>query len=173
MSSYVIDLDAPRREIRYPDGLPVLFDGEDLIFPAELPVDALDPLLSEDLGLVALLGEVLESSDGEAGVAEIVAALFRRPSLPLKFLGAVRKTYAILLGEEQYKTFAKARPSVPDFVRLTVALAKVYGVEMGRLFKSGDSSASDGATSSPTSGTTTDSTPEASGSDPVSPASSV
>ncbi|MFJ2745309.1 hypothetical protein ACIO3O_37260 [Streptomyces sp. NPDC087440] len=170
--SYVLDLDAARREARYPDGIPVLFGGEDLIFPAELPADALDPLLSDELGLVALLGEVLESSDGDAGVAEVVTALFRRPSLPRKFLTAIRNTYAILLGE-QFDTFLQARPSLSDYVRLTVGLSRTYGVELGKHFRSDASSTSDGTTSKPTSPDTTESTPDASGNDPETPTSSV
>jgi hypothetical protein len=170
--SYVIDLDAERREVQYPHGIPVKFAGEQFIFPAELPADALDPLLSDELDLVGLLGDVINSADGEAGISDIITALFRRPRLPRAFLAAVRDTYAILLGE-QYAQFAEARPSLGDFVRLTVGLAKVYGVELGKLFRSADSSENDGATSSPTSPATTGSTPDASGSAPDSPASSV
>lgn len=161
--SFVIDLDAERREVQYPNGIPVRFGGEQFMFPAELPADALDPILSEDLDLVGLLGEVLESSEGEAGIKEIVNALFRRPSLPLKFIEAVRQTYAILLGD-QTEEFLKQRPSIGDYVRLTIGLTKVYGVELGKLFRSDDSSANDSQTSNPTSPASTESTPDASGS---------
>ncbi|MGW2550126.1 hypothetical protein [Streptomyces sp. NPDC001635] len=161
--SFVIDLDAERREVQYPNGIPVRFGGEQFMFPAELPADALDPILSEDLDLVGLLGEVLESSEGEAGIKEIVNALFRRPSLPLKFLEAVRQTYAILLSD-QTEDFLKQRPSIGDYVRLTIGLTKVYGVELGKLFRSDDSSANDSQTSNPTSPASTESTPDASGS---------
>jgi hypothetical protein len=169
--SFVIDLDAERREVQYPDGIPVKFGGEQFIFPAELPAEALDPILSDELDLVGLLGEVLESSDGDAGVKEVVNALFRRPSLPRKFLEAIRETYAILLGD-QYAEFLKRRPSIGDYVRLTTGLTKVYGVGLGKLFRSADSSESDSETSSPTSPGTTESTPDASGSAPDSPDSS-
>ncbi|MGW3627870.1 hypothetical protein [Streptomyces sp. NPDC000880] len=173
MSSYFIDLDAERREVQYPHGIPIKFCEEQFMFPAELPADALDPILSDELDLVGLLGEVLESADGDAGVGEVVVALFRRPKLPRQFLAAVKETYAILLGEEQYEAFLEKRPFITDYVRLTIGLSRVYGVELGKLFRSADSSASDSATSSPTSpDTTTDSTPAASGSDPGSPASS-
>ncbi|CAM5235563.1 hypothetical protein [Streptomyces griseomycini] len=169
---FVIDLDAERREVQYPHGIPVRLGGEQFLFPAELPAEALDPLLSDELDLVGLLGEVIESADGDAGVSEVIAALFRRPSLPRKFLGAVRETYAILL-LEQYEDFTKQRPSVGDYVRLTTGLARVYGVELGKLFRSADSSENASETSNPTSpATTTDSTPEASGSAPGSQDSS-
>lgn len=169
--SFVIDLDAERREVQYPDGIPVKFGGEQFIFPAELPAEALDPVLSDDLDLVGLLGEVIESADGDAGVGEVVAALFRRPSLPRKFLAAIRETYAILLGD-QYEEFLKQRPSIGDYVRLTTGLIRVYGVELGKLFRSADSSASDSPTSSPTSPDSTVSTPDVSGFVPDNPDSS-
>ncbi len=169
--SFVIDLDAERREVRYPDGIPVKFGGEQFIFPAELPAEALDPILSEELDLVGLLGDIIESSDGDAGVTEVVTALFRRPALPRKFLDAIRQTYAILL-RDQYEGFLKQRPFIGDYVRLTTALTRVYGVELGKLFRSVGSSANDSQTSNPTSPATTDSTQEASGSDQDSPDSS-
>lgn len=170
-TSFAIDLDAPRREIQYPDGIPVKFRGEQFIFPSELPADALDPILAEKLGLVALLGEVIESADGDAGIAEVVTALFRRPTLPLQLLEAVRETYKILL-EDQHEDFKKRRPSFPDYVRLTIGLTKVYGVELGKLFRSAGSSASDSQTSSPTSPASTESTPDGSGFVPDNPDSS-
>jgi hypothetical protein len=169
--SFVIDLDAERREVQYPDGIPVKFGGEQFIFPAELPAEALDPILSDELDLVGLLGDVLESSDGDAGIKEIVNALFRRPSLPRKFLEAIRETYAILL-PDQYEDFLRQRPYIGDYVRLTTALTKVYGVELGKLFRSADSSENASETSSQTSPATTESTPDASGSAPDSPDSS-
>ncbi|MFD7505378.1 hypothetical protein [Streptomyces sp. NPDC059850] len=169
--SFVIDLDAERREVQYPDGIPVKLGGEQFIFPAELPAEALDPILSDELDLVGLLGEVVDSADGDAGVSEVVTALFRRPSLPRKFLGAIRETYAILLGD-QHTGFLKQRPYVGDYVRLTTGLVKVYGVELGKLFRSAGSSASDSQTSSPTSPDSTESMPEESGSAPDSPDSS-
>jgi hypothetical protein len=169
--SFVIDLDAERREVQYPDGIPVKFGGEQFIFPAELPAEALDPILSDELDLVGLLGDVLESSDGDAGIKEIVNALFRRPSLPRKFLAAIRETYTILLGD-QHEDFLRQRPYIGDYVRLTTGLTKVYGVELGKLFRSADSSENASETSSQTSPDTTESTPDESGSAPDSPNSS-
>ncbi|MGW4086977.1 hypothetical protein ACWEGS_28495 [Streptomyces sp. NPDC004822] len=167
-TSFAIDLDAPRREVQFPDGIPVKFRGEQFLFPAELPADALDPILSDELGLVELLGEVIESSDGDAGVTEVVTALFRRPTLPRQLLAALRETYTILL-EDQAEDFQKKRPSIPDYVRLTTGLVKVYGVELGKLFRSADSSASDSQTSSPTSPASTESTRDVSGFVPDNP----
>ncbi|WP_411147369.1 hypothetical protein [Streptomyces sp. A30] len=169
---YAIDLTADRREVQYPHGIPVkLTKNHEVIFPAELPAAALDPILSDELDLVGLLGEVIESADGDAGVKEVVNALFRRPSLPRKFLEAIRETYAILLGE-QHQEFLESKPSVPDYIRLTIGLTKVYGVELGKLFRSEDSSESDSQTSNPTSPDSTESTPATSGSAQDSPDSS-
>ncbi|OEJ21117.1 hypothetical protein [Streptomyces subrutilus] len=172
MSSFVIDLDAERREVRYPNGIPVKIGGEQFIFPAEVPAEALDPLLSDDLDLVGFFGDLVTSTGGGT-VSEITVMLFRRPKLPRQFYAAVKDVYRVLLGEEQYKDFLAQRPSIPDYVRLTTALAKVYGVELGKLFASDSSSETDSETSSPTSpASTTASTPEESGAVPESPASS-
>ncbi|WP_329317382.1 hypothetical protein OG723_44195 (plasmid) [Streptomyces sp. NBC_01278] len=159
--SYVIDLDAERREVRYPDGIPVKFGGEQFIFPAEIPAEALDPLLSDDLDLVGFFGDLVTSSGGGT-VSEITEMLFRRPSLPRQFYAAVKDVYRVLL-DEQYADFLAKRPSIPDYVRLTTGLAKVYGVELGKLFTSDSSSETVSGTSSPTSPGSTGSTPVESG----------
>ncbi|MCX4677605.1 hypothetical protein OG413_20245 [Streptomyces sp. NBC_01433] len=181
-ATYVIDLDAGRREATHPDGIPVLFNKDLLVFPAELPADALDPLLADELGLVALLGEVIDAADGDAGLSDVMNALFRRPQLPRKFMAAVKESYAILLDAEYddahrlqdgpFKDFLAAKPSLGDYVRLTMGLTRVYGVELGKLFRSDDSSENNSATSNPTSAGSTDSTPDASGSAPGSKDSS-
>ncbi|MFD9190420.1 hypothetical protein ACFWCA_19580 [Streptomyces phaeochromogenes] len=171
-SSYAIDLTAERREIQFPKGVPVkLTEKHSVIFPAELPAAALDPILSDELDLAGLLADVINSSDGDAGIKEVVTALFRRPNLPRKFVEAIRKTFVILL-EDQHQEFLDSKPSAPDYIRLTIGLAKVYGVELGKLFQLGDSSKSDGETSNPTSPASTESTPDASGFVPDSPDSS-
>jgi hypothetical protein len=169
--SFVIDLDAERREVQYPDGIPVLLFDEQWMFPAEIPADALDPLLSEELNLVGLLGDLVNSSASSA-VGEVVELLFSRPALPKQFLNALYETYALLLGEEQYARFVQERPFITDYIRLTKALIPLYGVDLGKSFGLGSSSASDGETSSPTSADSTSSTPEVSGDAPESAASS-
>ncbi|MFB8120642.1 hypothetical protein ACFC51_32850 [Streptomyces sp. NPDC055962] len=169
--TFVLDLDAPRRELAHPHGIAVKLHGLQHIFPAELPADALDPILSDELGLVELLGEVLQSSSGDLDTSEVLAALFRRPSLPRKFLAAIKEMYGILLDAEYdtvddqkvlrdgpFKDFLDSKPSLPDYVRLTAGLARVYGVEMGKLFSFADSSESDSQTSNPISPATTEST---------------
>uniref|UniRef100_UPI003F49B15E hypothetical protein n=1 Tax=Streptomyces sp. CA-136453 TaxID=3240050 RepID=UPI003F49B15E len=169
--AYVLDLDAERREITYPDGIDVRLNGHVFCFPPELPADALDPLLSEDLDLVGLLTD-LAKTDGGGTTGDVVELLFKRPFLPKQFLAAVKATYRILLDEEPYERFLSVKPSIADYVRLTKALVKVYGVELGKSFGLGVSSATDGETSSPTSPASTGSTPGSSGSGPGSPASS-
>jgi hypothetical protein len=170
-STFHIDLDAERREVQHPHGITVKLRGEQFLFPAEVPADALDPLLSEDLDLVGLLGEVVDSS-GEFSTAEVIDLFFRRSSLPREFLAAVKDIYRILLGEEAFEAFTTVRPSIGDYVRLTKALTQVYGVDLGKLFGLGGSSATDGETSKPTSPDTTSSMPDESGSGQDSPGSS-
>ncbi|MFE6185459.1 hypothetical protein ACFQ6U_13640 [Streptomyces sp. NPDC056465] len=180
--TFVLDLDASRREVAHPHGIAVKLRGLQHIFPAELPADALDPILSDDLGLVELLGEVLQSSSGDLDTNEVLAALFRRPSLPRKFLAAIKETYGILLDAEYdtvdnqkvlrdgpFKDFLESKPSFPDYVRLTMGLARVYGVEMGKLFSFADSSESGSQTSNPISPATTESTHDVPGFVPDNP----
>ncbi|MFD4933425.1 hypothetical protein [Streptomyces virginiae] len=169
--SFAIDLDAERREVRYPNGIPVRLKGEQFLFPAEVPADALDPLLSEDLDLVGLLSDIV-GTKGATVSGEVIELLFKRPKLPRQFLTTVKDIYRILLGNEAFAEFARVRPSIGDYVRLTKALVTLYGVDLGNLFGSGDSSENDGETSSPTSAGSTSSTPEASGSGQDSPDSS-
>ncbi|MEU5181155.1 hypothetical protein AB0G49_13995 [Streptomyces longwoodensis] len=171
-STYAIDISADRREVQYPNGIAVkVRDDWDLLFPAEVPADALDPLLSEELNLMGLIGEAINSS-GELGTSDVIDLLFRHAHLPRQFLAAVRAIYRELLGEEAFAEFTAKKPSIPEYVRLTKALVGVYSVDLGKLFGLGGSSASGGQTSKPTSPGTTSSTPAASGSGQDSPASS-
>ncbi|MGC4950896.1 hypothetical protein ACLQ2N_32490 [Streptomyces sp. DT224] len=170
--SYAIDLDAERREVQYPHGIPVKLRGEQFLFPAEVPADCLDPLFSDELDLMGVMRDIF-NAEGDTTTDEVVTLIFRRPQLPSRFYAAVKDIYKSLLGAEAYESFTAIRPSIGDYVRLTKALAKVYGVDLGKLFGSGTSSANASATSSPTSpASTTDSMPGASGSDQDSPASS-
>ncbi|MER5482640.1 hypothetical protein ABT024_05400 [Streptomyces sp. NPDC002812] len=169
--SFAIDLDAERREVQYPHGIPVLLKKEQFLFPAEVPADALDPLLSDDLDLVGLLADIV-GTRGATVSGEVVELLFKRPKLPRQFLTAVKDIYRILLGDEGFAAFTAVRPSIGDYVRLTKALVAVYGVDLGKLFGSDDSSENDGETSSPTSADSTESTPAASGSGPATTGSS-
>lgn len=172
MESYVIDLAAERREIRYPHGIAVKFDEEhDFFFPAELPAEALDPLLSDELDLVGFLRDLVSSSSG-GSITDFTEMLFRRPRLPAQFYAAVKDVYRILLDAPQYKEFLDLKPSIQDYVRLTSALARVYGVELGKLFASDSPSVTASETSNPTSPPSTDSTPAESGDAPESPDSS-
>ncbi|WP_328333325.1 hypothetical protein [Streptomyces sp. NBC_00455] len=170
--SFVIDLDAAeRREVQYPHGIPVKYREEQFIYPAELPAKALDPLLSGTLDLVGLLRDVIEASENPTA-SVVIDLVFKRPNLPRQFVDAIYEVHRILLGKEEYQRFEDLGPSLPAYVRLTMGLIKVYGVDLGKLFGLGGSSESDGETSSPTSADSTDSTPEESGDSQESPASS-
>ncbi|WP_406153246.1 hypothetical protein OG217_05855 [Streptomyces sp. NBC_01023] len=170
--SFVIDLDAAeRREVQYPHGIPVKYREEQFIYPAELPAKALDPLLSDTLDLVGLLRDVIEASENPTA-SVVIDLVFKRPHLPRQFVDAIYEVHRILLGKEEYQRFEDLGPSLPAYVRLSMGLIKVYGVDLGKLFGLGGSSESDGETSSPTSTDSTDSTPEESGDSQESPASS-
>lgn len=163
-STYAIDISAERREVQFPHGIAVkMRENWDLMFPAELPADTLDPLLSDELDLMGLLGEVVNSS-GDIGTGDVIDLLFRHAHLPRQFVAAVKDIYKELLGEEEFEDFVAHKPSIGEYVRLTKALASVYSVDLGKLFGLGGSSASGGATSSPTSPDSTASTPAESGS---------
>ncbi|MET8696967.1 hypothetical protein ABZV65_31005 [Streptomyces bauhiniae] len=172
-STFVIDLDAPRREVQHPYGIPMKFRGEQYMFPAELPDAALDPLLSDELNLTGLVADIYEASERNATMSEMVLLVLRgRGNLIRKLQSAIRETYKILLGDDQWANFQSGRPSIPQYVHLTIRLGQVYGADLGKFFGSGDFSANDSKTSNPTSPASTDSTPEASGSAPETPASS-
>ncbi|MER6616264.1 hypothetical protein [Streptomyces xantholiticus] len=172
MTVYEIDLDAERREVQYPDGINVRLRDHGFRFPAELPADALTPLLSEELDLMGLLGDLVRSQSG-GSTWEVIDLVLRRRDLPRQFDQAVKDTYKTLLGEEAFERFLSISPSIGDYVRLTKALAKLYGVELGKLFGLGDSSKNAGEMSSPTSAdSTTDSTPAEPGAAPAIPDSS-
>ncbi|AKN68768.1 hypothetical protein QR97_02180 [Streptomyces sp. PBH53] len=169
---FVIDLDAAeRREVQYPHGIPINYRDEQFIYPAELPAKALDPLLSDELDLVGLLRDVVQASDNPTA-AVVIDLLFKRPQLPRRFIQAIYDVHRILLGEEEYTRFESLNPSLPAYIRLTIGLIKVYGLDLGKSFGLGDSSETDGETSSPTSAASTDSTPEESGGSQENPTSS-
>lgn len=167
----LLDLDAARREAAYPDGIPVVKGGQTFTLPAELPVEVFDPFLSENLGLVDILKDALSEKADDKGLGELVIdTLLARPSLPADLLQAIKDAFAVLF-DEQYPAFVATRPSVQDYVRLTRGLVQAYGVSLGEATASPGSSESAGATPKPTSTSTTDSTPEASGDTPEAAAS--
>ncbi|MER8103297.1 hypothetical protein [Kitasatospora sp. NPDC094016] len=172
MSDFLIDLDAPKREVTHPNGISVLLGGESFLFPAELPLDALDPLLANNLDLPGLAAQVIADEKNNNIAGGIVDLLLTRPHLPRTFLAALRDVYLLLLGVEQFERFTAQRPSIADYVRLTRALIKAYGVSLGKLSGSPTSPAAGGTTSSTTSPTTTGETPATSGAAPATPPSS-
>ena len=166
----LIDLDAERREIQYPEGIPVRLRGETYVFPAELPADVLDPLFDPELDLMGLFAKVVQSTDNTVA-GEVVDILLARPNLLRQFKRAMKEVYRELLGDD-YERFDQTRPSVADYVRLSKALGKAYGVELGKLFGLPASSESTGEPSNPTSPATTNSMLEGSGSAPADQGSS-
>lgn len=172
MTQNLIDLDAARRESAYPDGIPLVLRGEEFVLPAELPEACLDPLLDEKLGLFEAIKQAVEDDQGAGSVGtDVVNILTARPDLPREVLAAIRGVFALLFGADEYSRFRSLRPSVPDYFRMTKALTTLYGVSLGEAWRSLASSESDGATSSPTSNTTTASTHDTSSAGQTSPAS--
>jgi len=172
MTTNLIDLDAPRREITYPDGIPVKLFDQVWTFPAELPLKTLDPLLDDRLDLMGIVAQVLTDQGNDNIANSVVDLLLSRPHLPATALAAFHDIYRSLLGIEQYARFEENSPSIPDYVRLTKALATAYGATLGKLFGSPASPETGGPTSSTTSPSTTGETLETSGDSPATPTSS-
>lgn len=165
----VLDLDAGRREAEQPEGLPVIFKGENFLLPAELPVDVFDPFLDEEFDLAGLIRDGMARAKNEDGSTKPVSTivmdtLFNRPALPVEIAKTIFAAFELLFGAEEYARFKALRPSLPDYGRLTAGLFRLYGVSMGEAFASPASSESDGATPKQTlPASTPDSTPAKSG----------
>lgn len=165
MSDNVLDLDAAKRERNHPD-IVVRFGGNDLTVPGELPADVFDPFLSDEFDLVAIIKVVLDDDSddsNDAWVAKINRLLDANPKIATQVLAALKDAYSLLLGADNYKLFVSSKPSLQDYVALTVGLLRMYGTSLGEAFASPDSSGDAGQTPSPTSSGSTNSTPEASG----------
>lgn len=175
----VIDLNAERtaraarREgaggpIRVPLG------NETFELPEELPTSIIDRLLDPEVEIAQLLliaARSLKENRDDKSLEIIVDTLSVHPDLPLGFARAVLGAIEDLFGPEQWQRFRAAKPSVPDMFALVRGLIKAYGVALGEALTSSAVSGSGGATSKPTSGVSTDSTPAESGPDQAPPAS--
>jgi hypothetical protein len=167
-----LDLDAAaaRRESAFPEGIPVKFGGNTFILPAELPAEALDPLLDLDIDMASIIASAAriqatatEEQQRQAGTQVMIDALLANPNLPVDAIRALRSALAVLFGEEQWIKFNESRPSVPDIVRLVRGLWRAYGTSLGEAFGWGGPSESDGETSKQTSNGSTGSTRARSG----------
>ncbi|HET9656747.1 MAG TPA: hypothetical protein VFP72_15450, partial [Kineosporiaceae bacterium] len=111
--SFTLDLDAARRETEHPDGIDVVFAGNTYTLPAELPLDVIDVLVSDELGLVDLLRATI--GDGTVKVATgIVNSLLSEGNLPRHLLEGFYRVLEALFGPEQWASFRAARPSTSD-----------------------------------------------------------
>lgn len=156
-----LDLDAGTREASYPDGILIVLGGNEYTFPAELPIDVFDPFLSEELDVVDLIRSlyaILSTERGETTTDALLTLLQQRPGLHKQIIAAVREALALLLGADQYAAWVASRPTVTGLMRLAGALMDEYGVALGELFASPNSSTTGGATQKETSGQSTDST---------------
>ena len=177
-----LDLDAAaaaRREGSFPDGIPVTYGGTVFTLPAELPAEALDPLLGLDVDMASIMAAAAKvqatASEAEAraaGGGVLIDALLANPNLPLDVVKAIKASLAVLFGPEQWEAFLAKKPSIPVYAGLVKGLWRAYGVSLGEAFASPASSAAAGETLNSTSSAPTDSTPAAPGQPPVAPASS-
>jgi hypothetical protein len=165
VTSNVIDLDqqAGRREATEPEGIPVKFRGQTFLLPSELPVDAFDPLLDDDLGLLDIVRDIAGS---EKGITGSLLDVLLTPGTIKRARKAVEAVFEQLFGPDQYAAFRALRPSIPDYIRIVQGLRRLYGVSLGEAFASLTSSESSGATPKQTSPDSTSSTPAASGAAP-------
>lgn len=177
-----LDLDAAaaRRESSFPGGIPIKLGGETFTLPAELPAEALDPLLDLDVDMASIVasaarvqatGDTDEAKD--VGGQILIEALLSNPNLPVDVIRGVYASLAVLFGEEQWALWLTKKPSIPTYAVLLRGLWRAYGVSLGEAFASAAPSASDGETSSPTSKGSTGSTRAASTKAPAKKASSV
>lgn len=172
MTMPMLDLDAAKREARYPDGLPVVLGGQTFMLPAELPAEVLDPLLSDRIDLAGIIAEFLggKTDDQSFGDA-LVDLLSNRPDLPSDLIGAVKDVFAVAFGADQYAAFVGKSPSLQDYGRILKYALPLYGNTLGEAFASAASSESDGQTPKPTSDSSAASTPATAGDPSQTPAS--
>lgn len=185
-----IDLDEERerraasREVKATE-FPIRFGGEVVAtIPTELPLDVLAPLRRLDEEITLLLRSVMtmmnksreeqERWDATSLVVDILAA---NPQLPTTVVEVIEDMCQRLLGEDGLAALMAKRPSKDDMAFLAKRLLSFYGFSLGESQPSSDSSteeaADGGETSKPTLPTTTpESTSEASGDVPETPASS-
>lgn len=180
MVSNVIDLsaEAAKREVRYPDGLIVKFGDDSFTLPAELPVAALDPLFEINIDLATVFGQALalaNSSESEAaskGLGIVFDVLTASPNLPKELWEGLRKSLAVLFGDEQWERFESQSLSLATYIALVKGLLRMYGSTLGEAFGSASPSENDGVTSSETSDNGSKSTRAVSGKRPAKKVSS-
>lgn len=150
------------------------------MLPAELPLDALEPLLNVQVDLPLILRTALDAvKAGEDGTKAFLAVLdmvvdlvVMNKDLPAELLAAVKAVGRRVMGDDGYEAFVQARPSINDVIALIKGLGGKWGVGLGESSPSSTGSPSS-TTSTPTSAaTSTDSTSTESGVNPAIPASS-
>lgn len=168
---------AARREAQS-ETLPIVFGGTVIAeLPAEFPLDVLEPIQDINLDIALLVQQAVLNANAEdaaqANIDLVVNILAANPDLPKELINAVREIGRRLLGDAGYAAFVAARPTPWDVAALTSDMFSWYGLTLGEAWRSSTSSGVDGETSNTISRTGSDSTPEASGDIPDSPASLV
>ena len=160
-----LNLDAQRREEETPDGIKITLKGREFVAPAELPLDVFDPFFTDDVDLGGVLKDLFDADDKKPTASVVFDLLVANPKLPKAVWHAIWQALENLLGEEGYKEFRAAKPSIKDAARLVKGLFALYGTSLGEAFASAESSESALPTSKLTSSSTTESTPAESGAD--------
>jgi hypothetical protein len=180
----VIDLDRERKQrAAEREGkrqeMPIRLGGETIaVLPVELPIDVLAPLRNLDDSITLLLRSAMQATrtqdakqrwDATELIVDLLAAT---PTLPLDVIAVLRQVAENLLGVEGLDKLLGQRPSAEDYGALAKGVFRFYGLTLGEVSPSSDSSTDSGRTSNTTSSTNSESTPEVSGTDPENPDSS-
>lgn len=181
-----IDLDAILGEL---SPHPLTYKTREFTLPAELPGAALAPFLSEELGLIDLVADVMDTERNfsidpetgakiEEGITDVALRVLRnRTSLPLELLAAAKASLTALLDADkpQSEEFFALSPSINAYWALAQRITGLYAFGFADFFGSPDSSPAGtggGEPSKATSSESTDSTPAVSGDVLTIPASS-
>ncbi len=166
LTSNVIDLsaEAAKREVRFPDGIIVKLGDDTFTLPAELPVVALDPLFDVDVDLASVLAQAVKlansgSDESNVGLEVVADILLSNPNLPKDVWMALRRSLAVLFGEEQWARFDSLALTLPTYIALIKNVVRMYGTTLGEAFGSASPSVDNGGEmSSGTAGSSTKST---------------
>jgi hypothetical protein len=167
----LIDLDAGRaaRLEAQPRCPKVRLNGNVHNLPLEVPLDVFSPLKNLDVDFPLLVRTAVDAVKGQTGDAQAAATslvidlLVANPGLPKDMLDAFEQMGRRFLGDAAFEDLMAFRPSKEDLGLLVKGLFTNYGVSLGELSASSETSEDAGTTSKPTSSTTTTSTSEGSG----------
>jgi hypothetical protein len=143
--------------------VPVIWCGREIaVLDAELPLEALSPLLLIDAEITLLLRQAMSMTGGKVDADTtglVIDLLTTSPDLPAKVLDVARQMAVAVLGEDGLGAFLAGRPSAQDAAALAKGLFAHFGISLGEASGSGGSPETAGPTSKATSDGITTSTP--------------